>query len=278
VHDNNFNEIMSQSAGEVDLAGAFARCPIPTLLIEGKWDMSWNTDKPQRFQKNHPRAKLLVLPESGHSAFMDEPDKFFGALRDFMTTLSPVSADNVKQWKDDLVKWHQEKQVAGGPFLQTPVSPRERELVQYLERARSEALQGRKFHDLSTPAHAFLTFISALYHQDPNILMQVFPFARQSPRLSSPELRSKLLEGLGKTTICRIEVEDRPPQEADLAAIYTTDSPEKRINQVFMFGYTLGAWRFLGSASDLVNNWRPNAEAGEAQTRNILQQETKGSR
>jgi proline iminopeptidase len=279
VHDNNFNAIMSQSADEVDLAGAFARCPIPTLILEGQWDMSWNTDKPQRFQKNHPRAKLLMLPESGHSAFVDQPDEFFGALREFMTTLSPVSADELKQWKDDLVKWRQEKRVAGGPFLQTPVSPREREIVQYLEQARSEALEGRRLHDLSTPANAFLTLISAYYHQDPNILMQVLPFARQSPRLSSPELRSKLLEGLGKTTVCRIEVENRPPRESDLAGIYTTtDSPDKKINQVFMFGYTLGAWRFLGSASDIVNNWRPHAEAGEAQTRSILQQETKESR
>ncbi len=278
VHDKNFNEIMSQSADEVDLAGAFARCPIPTLILEGKWDMSWNTDKPQRFQKNHPRAKLLVLPESGHSPFMDEPDKFFDALKDFMTTLPPVSADELKLWKEDLGKRQQEKRAAGGPFLQTSVSPREREIVQYLEEAKSKALQGQKFHDLSTPANAFLTLISAYYHQD-YILTEVFPFARLSPRLSSPDLRSKLLESLGKTTICRVEVEDRPPQESGLAAIYTsTDSPEKKINQVFMFGYTLGAWRFLESASNLVNNWRPEAEAIEAKNRGILQQETQGSR
>ena len=108
--------------------------------------------------------------------------------------------------------------------------------------------------------------------------MQVFPFAGQSSRLSSPEVRSKLLENLGQITICRIEVEDRPPQESDLAAIYTTDSPEKKINQVFMFCYTREAWRFLGSASNLVNDWKPHAKAAEAQTRNLLQQTDNKSR
>ena len=49
----------------MDLAGAFAQCPLPTLILEGQWDMSWNTDKPERLHKNHPRAKLLVLPEVG---------------------------------------------------------------------------------------------------------------------------------------------------------------------------------------------------------------------
>ena len=162
--------------------------------------------------------------------------------------LTPVSADDVRQWKDDLAKGRQEKKAVRAVFLQTPVSPREREMVQDLEETKGKVLQGQKIHDLSTPADAFLTVISAYYHQDSNTLVQVLPFAGQSSRLSSPELRSKLLENLGQTTICRIEVEDRPPQESDLAAIYTTDSPDKKINQVFMFGYTQGAWRFLGSA------------------------------
>ena len=57
VHDKDFNSIMSGSAGDVDLAGAFAQCPLPTLIIEGQWDMSWNTDKPERLRKNHPRGQ-----------------------------------------------------------------------------------------------------------------------------------------------------------------------------------------------------------------------------
>jgi proline iminopeptidase len=276
VHDfdRNFNGVMSGSSNAVDLEGAFAQCPVPTRILEGKWDMSWNTDKPPEFHKNHPNAKLVMFQASAHSPFADEPDKFFGVLKDFLTALPPVPADGLKQWKDDLAKWRQDKTAANPVFLQTPVSPREREMVQSLEEAKGETLRGREFHDLSTPANTLLTLVSAIHHQDRSLLLQALPVAGQHPELLSPAFRAKLLEGLGKTTVCRIEVEDRLPQESDVAAIYTTDSPEKEINQVFMFCYTQGAWRFLGSDSGLVHNWKPHAVAAEKQTRALLQQQT----
>jgi proline iminopeptidase len=279
VHDfdRNFNGVMGRSEDAVDLEGAFAQCPLPTLLLEGQWDMSWNTDKPERLHKNHPNAKLVMFEASAHSPFEDEPDQFFGVLRDFVTTLTPGSAAQRQQWKDELEKWRQRKRAVRSAFLQTTASPREQEIVRHLEQAKSEALQGRKFQGLSTPAEAFLTGISAFYHQDSGTLLQVLPIAGQQLQLSSPEVRATLLDSLAKTTICRIEVEDRPPQEADLAAIYTTDAPDKEINQVFMFCYTQGAWRFLGSASNLVNNWKPFAEVAEKQTRALLQQQTQKS-
>lgn len=278
VQDKNFNNIMSQSADAVNLEGAFAQCPIPTLQLEGKWDMSWNTDKPERLHQNHPRAKLVLFEASAHSPFEDEPDQFFRTLKDYLGTLPRVEGDKVKQWKDDLAQRPLKKLEVKSAFLQTPVGPREREMIQAFEETKGKVLQGHENHDLSTPAQAFLTLLSALYHQDSNRVMQVLPFARQSPRLLAPELRSKVLEDMGKTTVCRIEAKDQPPQESDLAALYTTDAPDKKINQVFMFGYTQGAWRFLGSDSGLVNDWKPHAKAAEAQTRNLLQPTNNKSR
>ena len=262
VQDKNFNGIMSQSADAVNLEGAFARCPIPTLLLEGKWDMSWNTDKPERLHQNHPRAKLVLFEASAHSPFEDEPDQFFGVLKNYLKTLPQVSDAAVKQWKDDLTQRPKKKLEVKSAFLQTPVDPREHEMVQAFEDRKGKVLQGTEIHDLSTPGNAFLTLLSAFYHQDSNTVMQVLPFARQSPRLLSPELRSKVLEDMGKTTVCRVEVTDQPPQESDLAALYTTDSPDKKINQVFMFAYIQGAWRFLGSDSGLVNGWRAYCAGG----------------
>jgi proline iminopeptidase len=278
VQDKNFNSIMSQSANAVNLEGAFAQCPIPTLQLEGKWDMSWNTDKPERLHQNHPRARLVLFEASAHSPFEDEPDQFFRILKDYLGTLPRVEGAAVKQWKDDLAKRPKKKLEVKSAFLQTPVDPREHEMVQSLEDMKGKVLQGHENHDLSTPAQAFLTLLSAFYHQDSNTVMQVLPFAHRLPQLLAPELRLKLLEGMGKTTVCRIEVKDQPPQESDLAAIYTTDSPDKKINQVFMFGYIQGAWRFLGSDSGLVNGWRARAEADETQTRSILQQASPKSR
>jgi hypothetical protein len=277
VHDfeRDFNSAMSSSEDAVDLGGAFARCPIPTLILEGKWDMSWNTDKPERLHQNHPRAKLILFEASGHSPFEDEPGKFFGVLKDYLASLPAVSSNDLQQWKDDLAQRQPPKPVVTNAFLQTPVSPREQKIIQDFEEGKVKVLQGHESHDLSTPAQAFLTLLSAYYHQDSNAIMQAFPFARQSPRLLAPELRSRLLEGMGKTTVCRVEVTDQPSQESDLAAIYTTESPDKKIDQVFMFGYIQGAWRVLGSGSNIVDDWRPHAKAGETQTRSILQQQNK---
>ncbi|UCD51558.1 MAG: alpha/beta fold hydrolase [Phycisphaerales bacterium] len=102
VHDNGFNGIMSRSANAVDLAGVFAECPIPTLIIEAKWDMSWNTDKPEQIRENHPHAKFVMLEESGHSSFADEPEAFFATLKDFLNGLSSVSPGKLNAWKESL--------------------------------------------------------------------------------------------------------------------------------------------------------------------------------
>jgi len=99
VQDNNFNGILSNSAEAVDLKGAFEQCPIPTLLVEGTWDMSWNTDKPGQLAKNHPNAQLVMFEESAHNPFDDEPTRFFGLLKEFLDTLREVPPRQLEYWK-----------------------------------------------------------------------------------------------------------------------------------------------------------------------------------
>lgn len=102
VHDGPFNGVMSNSADAVDLDGAFAQCPIPTLLVEGTWDMSWNTDKPGQLARNHPNARLVMFEESGHNPFEDEPAKFFSLLKEFLGTLRETPAGQLAYWKDSV--------------------------------------------------------------------------------------------------------------------------------------------------------------------------------
>jgi proline iminopeptidase len=109
VQDRNFNGIMSRSAAAVNLEGAFSQCPIPTLIMEAKWDMSWSTDKPERFRENHPHAQFDMFEESGHSPFEDEPARFFGILKDFIGSLPPVSAEKLGPWKASLAAWRQDQ-------------------------------------------------------------------------------------------------------------------------------------------------------------------------
>lgn len=102
VHDNNFNGIMSRSADAVDLAGCFSQCPIPTLIVEGTWDMSWNTDKPKTLATNHPNTRLVLFEESGHSPFEDEPIRFFGLLKEFMGALREAPPLQLQYWKSSV--------------------------------------------------------------------------------------------------------------------------------------------------------------------------------
>jgi hypothetical protein len=155
----------------------------------------------------------------------------------------------------------------------------ENEIAAYFEKTKNEILQGRKFSSQSTPADALLTLISAYHHQDKNTLEQIFPIVRQKQfeRLSSPEVGAQMLAAVRKAIICRIEIENEPPKESDLCAIYSSQSPDKTIDQVWSFAYVEGAWRFAGSTSE-TDNWRTQAKQAEAMTRNILQSQAENTK
>jgi pimeloyl-ACP methyl ester carboxylesterase len=38
------------------------------------------------YERNHPHAHVEVLDKSGHTIFADEPENFFGILRNFLLT------------------------------------------------------------------------------------------------------------------------------------------------------------------------------------------------
>lgn len=100
---------MSQDARKISLGGAFENCPVPTLILEAKWDLTWNTDKPAKLYQNHPGSKLVVFSESGHSPFKDEPERFFDVLEEFIGQLPEVRDSEVARWKEYLVKWKEEQ-------------------------------------------------------------------------------------------------------------------------------------------------------------------------
>jgi len=103
VHDGGFNSVMNTSEGRVDLTGAFRRCPIPTLILEGKWDLTWNTDKPGILQENHPGSRLVVFQNGGHGIYDEETDSFFGILKEFMTSLPDVPPDGLARFQKDVI-------------------------------------------------------------------------------------------------------------------------------------------------------------------------------
>jgi proline iminopeptidase len=105
VQDADFNSVMNQSADKVDLTGAFDGSPIPTLILEGKWDLTWGEEKPTILSRNHPNARMVVIEHAGHSSYDENPDAFFGELESFVRDLRPTGAAQIASFQEHLDAW-----------------------------------------------------------------------------------------------------------------------------------------------------------------------------
>lgn len=105
VNDNNFNSIMNGSAGQIDLTGAFANNPIPTLILEGKWDLTWAEKKKHILQDNHPHVKMVLFENAAHGIYDEEPEKFFAVLEEFITTLPEIDEKALAAYQAQLIAW-----------------------------------------------------------------------------------------------------------------------------------------------------------------------------
>lgn len=104
VNDKDFNSIMVGSYDRYNFKGVFNDCPIPTLLCEGKWDLTWNENKAEFFRKNHPNAEFVKFENSGHSIYSEEPELFFSSLKEFVSSLKPIPEEEIDHWKTQVNK------------------------------------------------------------------------------------------------------------------------------------------------------------------------------
>jgi proline iminopeptidase len=105
VHDGDFNSVMSQSQEKVDLSGAFDVNPIPTLILEGKWDLTWGDEKPTLLSRNHPNARMVVIEGAGHSIFNENPEAFFADLERFLREIAPPDPAELESFQEHLSTW-----------------------------------------------------------------------------------------------------------------------------------------------------------------------------
>lgn len=84
VHDANYYDEMIASWQSLDLREELRELQIPTLIIEGRWDLAFAEWKPERMRRAFPQARLVMLEDAGHTLFEDDPQGFFSALQDFM--------------------------------------------------------------------------------------------------------------------------------------------------------------------------------------------------
>jgi len=117
VNDGDFNGIMNRSQGTVGLSGAFEANPIPTLILEGKWDLTWGEKKKEVLKTNHPKAEMVVFENAAHGIYDEEPEKFFAVLKDFIINLPEVSEIDISAYKAALRFWKQEKTASPDEIL-----------------------------------------------------------------------------------------------------------------------------------------------------------------
>ena len=108
-HDPDFQGQLSPSQDRIDFTGAFQNSPIPTLILEGEWDLTWNTDKREILLGNHPGAEMVVFENAGHGVYDEDPDSLFSVLERFMGDLPEIADDDVAAWREYLVAWDTER-------------------------------------------------------------------------------------------------------------------------------------------------------------------------
>jgi proline iminopeptidase len=113
VNDSNFNSIMNNSENKIDLTGAFNLCPIPTLILEGKWDLTWSEKKKEALKTNHPGSRMIVFENAGHGIYDEETACFFASVKEFITNLTPVDKNALEKYAEYLEK--REKEMAASP-------------------------------------------------------------------------------------------------------------------------------------------------------------------
>jgi proline iminopeptidase len=76
-----FNE---REAASMDLRPHLARIIVPTLVIVGRHDFITNVAMAEEMVKHIPNARLEIFEDSGHFALVEEPEKFYQVIEEFV--------------------------------------------------------------------------------------------------------------------------------------------------------------------------------------------------
>ena len=76
-----FNE---REAASMDLRPSLRRVKVPALVIVGRHDFITNVAMAEELVKHLPRARLEIFEDSGHFALVEEPEKFYGVIQQFV--------------------------------------------------------------------------------------------------------------------------------------------------------------------------------------------------
>lgn len=73
-----------QEAPTFDLRPHLNKVSVPTLILVGRYDFITNVAMAEEMCRRIPNAKLEIFEESGHYALVEEPEKFYGVIKEFV--------------------------------------------------------------------------------------------------------------------------------------------------------------------------------------------------
>jgi proline iminopeptidase len=78
-----FNE---REAPAMDLRPHLNNIKVPTLVIVGRHDFITTVGMAEELVKHIPDARLEIFEDSGHFAVIEEPEKFYQVIKQFVNT------------------------------------------------------------------------------------------------------------------------------------------------------------------------------------------------
>ena len=73
-----------KEAATMDLRPQLRNITVPTLVIVGRHDFITNVAMAEEMVRHIPHARLEIFEDSGHFAFVEEPDKFYRVIKEFV--------------------------------------------------------------------------------------------------------------------------------------------------------------------------------------------------
>jgi proline iminopeptidase len=73
-----------KEAATMDLRPHLKKITVPTLVIVGQHDFITNVTMAEEIVKHIPNARLEIFEDSGHYAFVEEPEKFYRVIKGFV--------------------------------------------------------------------------------------------------------------------------------------------------------------------------------------------------
>jgi proline iminopeptidase len=73
-----------KEAATMDLRPQLRNITVPTLIIVGRHDFITNVAMAEEMVKHLPNARLEIFEESGHFAVVEEPEKFYRVIKEFV--------------------------------------------------------------------------------------------------------------------------------------------------------------------------------------------------